>query len=223
MKVWNPSQFRYMVLSWGFYLQVLQLASQLRAIILFRKKYIKGETNLKKLNTYYHNVGQWEARVSNIRERILSGAELNPLPKRTPLNPIIHSIRNHTDYSVANYYFESLPGFFVAGNIYRPIESTADAPKAIILLPQGHFSENRFADFQQELGTTFARMGAIAITYDMIGRGESTQLNHNDKYVLGLQLWNSIRVIDFALTLDEADPTRIGVTGASGEELKPSY
>ena len=63
------------------------------------------------------------------------------------------------------------------------------------------------------MGTTFARTGAIAITYDMIGRGESTQLNHNDKYVLGLQLWNSIRVIDFALTLDEAYPTRIGVSG----------
>ena len=59
-------------------------------------------------------------------------------------------------------------------------------------------------------------MGAVAFSYDMVGWGESTQTTHDDPHVLSLQLLNSMRVIDFLLTLDEVDPDRIAVTGASG-------
>jgi hypothetical protein len=49
----------------------------------------------------------------------------------------------------------------------------------------------------------------------MVGWGESIQVSHRDK-VLALQTWNSIRAIDFLLSFREADPARVGVTGASG-------
>ena len=34
--------------------------------------------------------------------------------------------------------------------------------------------------------------------------------------MMGLQTWNSVRAIDFLLEQRDIDPTRIGVTGASG-------
>jgi hypothetical protein len=61
-----------------------------------------------------------------------------------------------------------------------------------------------------------AKMGAIVFAYDMIGYGESVQLQHKIEKALQVQTWNSMRVIDFLLTLKEADPNRIAVTGESG-------
>ncbi len=72
-----------------------------------------------------------------------------------------------------------------------------------------------------------ARMGCVVLHYDMIGYADSTAIEHrqgfNDADALlwltnkmGLQTWNSICAVDFIESLEEVDPTRIAVTGASG-------
>jgi len=78
-----------------------------------------------------------------------------------------------------------------------------------------------------------ARMGCAVFLYDMVGYADSVQFpehrhgptaqafvspvaeSHLVSY-LGLQTWNSIRAVDFMLTLPGIDPARIGCTGASG-------
>lgn len=72
-----------------------------------------------------------------------------------------------------------------------------------------------------------ARMGCVGFLFDMVGYGDETALDHKlgfadaDAHLrlhghMGLQTWNSIRVVDFLASLPDVDPTRIGVTGASG-------
>jgi dienelactone hydrolase len=72
-----------------------------------------------------------------------------------------------------------------------------------------------------------ARMGCIVFHYDMVGVADSTAIGHTAGFTdaeaelrqqnfLGLQTWNSIRALDFLLSLPQVDPLRIGVTGASG-------
>ncbi|HEV3085484.1 MAG TPA: acetylxylan esterase, partial [Gemmataceae bacterium] len=72
-----------------------------------------------------------------------------------------------------------------------------------------------------------ARMGCVVFHYDMVGYADSTQIEHRKGFLdpeaelrlqsfMGLQTWNSIRALDFLLSLPEVDPQRIGVTGASG-------
>ena len=168
----------------------------------------------------YSNQSQWQQRAQRIREGILRGAELSPLPKKCPLNPIIHSKREYKGYSVENLAFESLPGVFVTGNLYRPTKGTGPFPA--ILCPHGHWSDpkdyGRFRPDMQKRCATFARMGAIVFAYDMVGYGDwaNAGWDHRRPKVFKLQLWDSIRTVDYLTSRPDVDPKRIAVTGASG-------
>jgi len=84
-----------------------------------------------------------------------------------------------------------------------------------------------------------ARMGSTVFHYDMVGYADSVQLSHRPGFrekmntpenwgyfspqaelwlenMMGLQTYNSIRVLDWFSELPEVDPKRIAVTGASG-------
>ena len=166
----------------------------------------------------YKTVEEWQARAGKIRDGILQGSGLDNPPDKCPLNPIIHSKRTFDGYTVENVAFESLPGFFVTGNLYRP---TGKGKFAGILCPHGHFREpnggGRFRPDMQYRCATLARMGAVVFAYDMIGWNEdSNQCSHHHPKAVALQTWNSIRSVDFLLTFKEVDANRIGVTGASG-------
>jgi hypothetical protein len=61
-------------------------------------------------------------------------------------------------------------------------------------------------------------MGAVVLSWDMIGFGESESIGwrHTHSQAMTLQIWSSIRAIDFLLELPEVDPQRIAITGSSG-------
>jgi uncharacterized protein len=176
----------------------------------------QAKEQLAKFASSYSNLAEWKARAARIREGILRGAELWPLPAKCPLKPIIRDKREHDGYTVENAAFESLPGVFVTGNLYRP--QSGKGPFAGILCPHGHWNDGRFRPDMQKRCATFARMGAAVFAYDMVGYGEwkTAGWRHKRPKVLKLQLWNSIRSLDFLTSFKDVDPKRIGVTGASG-------
>lgn len=205
------------------FLASLIITPQANAVELCQGNYQteqQAKDQLAKFAAAYSNCDQWQSRADNIRRAILRGADLDPLPAKTPLNPIIRSKRKLDGYSVANAAFEALPGYFVTGNLYRPIGPRG--PFAAILCPHGHWSDannhGRLRESMQLRCATLARMGAVVFAYDMIGYGESKQAGwpHSHPQALTLQLYSSIRAVDFLLTLENVDPDRIGVTGASG-------
>jgi len=171
---------------------------------------------LKKLNS----LEAWENHADSIRKNLRKGMGLEIFPAKTPLNPRYRNKKILDGYSVESVVFESLPGFFVTGNLYRPTGKFKKKSLAVILCPHGHWDMpedyGRYRDDMQIRCAAFARMGAIVFSIEMVGYGESVQVPHEYNKTLMYQTWNSIRVIDFLLSMPEADPKRVGVTGASG-------
>lgn len=202
----------------------------------------------------------WKARKEELKHRVLVAMGLWPMPTKVELKPIASGKVDRDDYTVERIHFESLPGHFVTGNLYRPKESKGRMPG--VLVPHGHWPNGRFHDYgpdeaRKEIaigGERFerggrhplqascvhlARMGCVAFHYDMVGYADSIQLEHRPgvrddmntrenwgffspqadlrlQSMMGLQTWNSIRSLDYLLSLPDVDSARIAVTGSSG-------
>lgn len=180
----------------------------------------EGAANLEKLRKSYTTKEEWLKREEVIKQGILNGAGLVPFPEKTPLKPIFTSERKYDGYSVKNVAIESLPGVFVTGSLYLP--EKRNKKMAGILSAHGHWSKpddyGRYRADAQNRCASFARMGAVVFSYDMVGYGEMKDVGWEHKHPLAFrqQLWNSIRALDFLLSLENIDPERIAITGASG-------
>ena len=136
--------------------------------------------------------------ICRVRERILVSQGLYPLPTRTPLNGVIYGCTDCGDYTIEKVHFESFPGFFVSGSLFRPKNKSGPFPG--VLAPHGHWSNGRFHDAgpeaaarELESGAEFdleaarvplqaccvhlARMGCVVLHYDMIGYADSQQIS----------------------------------------------
>ena len=175
----------------------------------------------------YRTREQWETRRQDLRKQILSAAGLLPMPLRTPLHAKIVRHLEFKDYTIDVVLLETMPGYFLGGNLYRPVGKKLPAPA--VLIPHGHWTRGRLEDQPSysvpALGINLARQGYIAFAYDMAGYNDTRQTPHDFGgwsetlwafSPMGLQLWNSIRSVDYLLSRSDVDSRRIAATGASG-------
>jgi dienelactone hydrolase len=175
----------------------------------------------------YRTREEWDARRQELRKQILSSAGLLPMPIRTPLHPKIVRHLEFSDYAVDVVLLETMPGYFLGGDLYRPVGKKLPAPA--VLIPHGHWPRGRLEDQPSysvpALGINLARQGYIAFAYDMVGFNDTRQTPHSFGgwsetlwafSPMGLQLWNSIRSLDYLQSRPDVDSRRIAATGASG-------
>lgn len=175
----------------------------------------------------YNQRLEWEKQAHHLRLQILGAAGLLPMPAKSPLHPQIFGRIERPGYSIEKVLIETLPGYYLGGNLYRPAGRQGKFPG--VLAPHGHWSRGRLENTElcsvPGRAINLARQGYAVFTYDMVGYNDTRQTSHGFggkteelwRFLpLGLQLWNSIRALDFISSLPDVDSTRLGATGASG-------
>jgi dienelactone hydrolase len=120
------------------------------------------------------------------------------MPTRGPLKAVIHGRIEREDYAVEKVYFESAPGFFVTGSLYRPLRPVGRVPA--VLFAHGHWKDARLSEeieakLRQEIATgqerfeqggrsrfqamcvQLARMGCVVWQWDMLSDSDARQFS----------------------------------------------
>ena len=178
----------------------------------------------------YRTVAEWDAHKQHLRKQILSAAGLYPLFPKNDLRAQVFGRIENRDYSIEKVLLETLPGYYLGGNLYRPLKPAPPEGFPAVISPHGHWSYGRLEHTAiasvPARAINLARQGYVVFAYDMVGYNDTVQTPHDfgNKPVeqlwgfgpLGVQLWNSIRAIDFLEAMPGVDRRRIGATGASG-------
>ena len=176
----------------------------------------EANLKMKEFSSTWNDLKSWEKRAKMIKEGIIKGMMLDKMPQISGnFNEQITNTREFDGYIVENIRMESFPGFYITGNLYKPLNPKGK--NAAILSPHGHLKDKRLKEDVQYRCAVLARMGAIVFAYDMVGHGDSHQVDsHGISISMLLQTWNSKRVLEYLISRPDVDNERIGITGGSG-------
>jgi dienelactone hydrolase len=177
-----------------------------------------GWKKLDSIAKLYNDKASWEERKALLRPQLYKALDLSPLPPKPNSKPIITAKRIYDGYSVENIAIEILPGLYINGSLYKPLNIKGKIP--VILSPDGHWYQQRYRADCQIRCATLARMGAMAYSYDLFAWGESLlqfkSEDHRRSLAQVVQTLGAIRILDYVLSLKETDPNRVGISGGSG-------
>jgi cephalosporin-C deacetylase-like acetyl esterase len=183
-----------------------------------------------------------ERRKSETREKILR--LIGRLPEHTGSVAVKEFGSLSADgFRVEKIAYESLPGFWVTADLYRP--AAGDGPFPAIVLAPGHGAAGKTENWSW--GGNFARNGIVTLAYDPIGQGERLQYydpdrkasfvgnptgEHGEANVGPMLLGDDIarymvndamRGVDYLTSRKDVDASRIGAFGCSGGGTMTAY
>src|SRR4029079_11837410 len=177
----------------------------------------EGWAELDRIASQYHNLAEWEKRKQELRPCILEALQLSKLPPAPASKPITTPRRGFDGYTVENIALEILPGVWINGSLYKPAKYSGKIP--VILNPDGHWEKQRYRPDCQYRCAAFAKMGAMAFSYDLFAWGESLLQfkieDHRRSLAMTIQALGSIRILDYLLAQKDADTDRVAMTGGS--------
>ncbi len=196
--------------------------------------YFRAETSAlaDRCLTDIKTLDDWNAKKTDYRQQLFEMLSLSPLPDRTDLKPVITGRIEHEFFTVEKLHFQSMPGLYVAANLYLPKKLAKPAPAILYVCGHAKVATNGVSygnkTFYQHHGAWFARNGYVCLVIDTIELGEIEGTHHGTYregmwwwnargYTpAGVEAWNGIRALDYLQSRPEVDRNRLGMTGRSG-------
>ena len=145
------------------------------------------------------------------------------------LDPEILGTLKRPGYAIERLTFQSRPGVRVTANLYRP--DPAENPCPAVLSVHGHWAWARMDPHVQPRCIALAKLGYVVLSVDAFGAGERAIEPAPGTYhggligasllpvgtpLIGLQVYDNRRAVDYLISRKEVDASQLAVTGASG-------
>lgn len=143
------------------------------------------------------NPAQWYDRAEQLRRRVLVATGLWPMPDKSALEAVVFDKTQRKGFTVEKVYFQSLPGHYVTGLLFRP-DGPVESRRPAVLSPHGHggrMQEYSDAEVEKQIAqgaehfaksgkrpklarcAQLARMGCVCFIFDMLGYADSQQIS----------------------------------------------
>lgn len=176
---------------------------------------------------------EWQKHRESLRDQLHEMLAIPTLDARkTDLAPLVHNTLETERITVENLTFQSSPGLYVTANLYRPRNHQGRLPAIVYVCGHAQVKENEISlgnkTHYQHHPAWFAENGYIALAIDTIQLGEIEGIHHglyrfqrwdwpSRGYTpAGVEAWNATRAIDYLISRDDVDPSKLGITGRSG-------
>ena len=170
----------------------------------------------------------WDTRLAAVRDGLTRSFGRTP-DSPCPLDPEVLGTLHREGYDIERLTFQSRPGVRVTANLYRPAETSQRRPG--VLCVHGHWAWARIDPVVQTRCIGLAKLGYVCLCVDAFGAGERAVQPGPGTYhggligaslwptgvsLLGLQVYDNRRAVDYLISRPEVDPSKLAITGASG-------
>jgi dienelactone hydrolase len=178
---------------------------------------------------------EWDARRTDLRTSMLKAMGSVP-EKPCALEPKVVDTLSRKGYHIEKLLFQSQPDVWVTANVY--VSESVKGKRPAVLVVHGHWPWARRDPVVQARCLGLMHLGFFVLAVDAFGAGErytepGKGTYHGALYgstlwpagmtLLGQQVYDNRRAVDYLLTRPEVDGERLGITGASGGGNQSMY
>jgi dienelactone hydrolase len=191
-------------------------------------RFIQGQARARRAGDRAPATRQdWERRRGELRERLR--AAYGEFPAHPcPLEPRPLGVLQRDGYHIERLIFQSRPGIWVTANAYVP---AGGGRRPAVLSVHGHWRWARVDPVPHARAVGLVKLGYFVLAVDAFGAGERAIQPGPGTYhgallgaatwpagipLLGLQIYDNMRAVDYMLTRPEVDGDKLAITGASG-------
>jgi dienelactone hydrolase len=177
----------------------------------------------------------WQGRRARLREAMF--AAMGPFPEKPcPLEPREVGVLYRGGYRVEKLLLQTLPDVWQTASAYVPERVAGKVPAVLVV--HGHWTGARRDPVVQARCLGLVRLGFFVLAVDAFGAGErhptvayggyhgvllGSTLWPAGQTLLGLQVYENRRAVDYLCERPEVDAARLGITGASGGGNQTMY